>query len=203
MQFLIDFVRKHSIVACEETALKIAASLGNVEHANIGGGPSARWPRSSNIDPMHDPDLDFNTKPIPFESGQFPLVICEQVIEHLHNTTFFLSELNRILRPGGHLLLSTENLSSIPNICALLLGMAPFSTQAICGEMIGGIKKLAVTPDCKFPTNHPCFSGVRGHVRVMTNGQIKILLQKAGFRIQKHYRFGFNHYVLFHCVKNP
>lgn len=47
---------------------------------------------------------------LPFDSGQFEAVFCISVIEHLarHQMTSALQELNRVLRPGGRLLLTTD-----------------------------------------------------------------------------------------------
>ena len=38
------------------------------------------------------------------ESNRFDIVICEQVLEHLHNTEHAMTELSRVLRPGGLLI---------------------------------------------------------------------------------------------------
>jgi len=130
-------------------------------------------------------------------------VVCEQVIEHLHNTTHFLSQLSKITKPGGRLLISTENLASWPNRLMLLFGKAPFSVQPVCGSYVGGWKKGVHTPECTLKESHPTFSGQRGHVRVLTKGQLKTLLEKAGFHIESTHSYGLNHYILFHCVKQP
>jgi len=143
--------------------------------------------------------MDFNTRPLPYEDRAFKNIICEQVIEHLHNTTWFLEEINRILDIDGDLILSTENLASLPNIFAMLLGKAPFSLQQICGDFYGGWKRLHT--DSPLHPSHPCFSGTLGHVRVMTKGQLKELLFKHGFKIKKIYNFMLGHYILFHCKK--
>lgn len=48
---------------------------------------------------------------LPFDDGSFDLVFASEVIEHLADTDAFLSELNRVLKPGGMLVLSTPNSS--------------------------------------------------------------------------------------------
>lgn len=205
LQPIIDRVRQKGIRACELKARNIVSeSIGNM--INIGGGRSSetRYPLALNIDGERDIIFrDFNVHTIPVRDDSFDTAICEQVIEHLHNTTFFLSECQRILKKGGTFLLSTENLGSLPNIFALLLGKAPFSCQPLCGKTVGGFKRQVVNPDCTFPTYHSAFSGCRGHVRVMTKGQLKELLVEAGFFINKIYSFSLNHYILFHCTKLP
>ena len=47
--------------------------------------------------------------PLPFADETFDLVWCTEVIEHVVNPAFTLGELNRVLKPGGKLLLSTPN----------------------------------------------------------------------------------------------
>lgn len=42
----------------------------------------------------------------PFESEQFDSVLCNQVLEHVFNPDFFISEISRVLKPSGKLLLS-------------------------------------------------------------------------------------------------
>ena len=47
--------------------------------------------------------------PLPFADETFDLVWCTEVIEHVVNPAFTLGEINRVLKPGGKLLLSTPN----------------------------------------------------------------------------------------------
>ncbi|OGK20792.1 hypothetical protein A3C98_02630 [Candidatus Roizmanbacteria bacterium RIFCSPHIGHO2_02_FULL_37_15] len=64
---------------------------------------------------------------LPYRSNFFAVVHSNQVIEHLVNTDNFVSEIYRILKPGGYAIVSTENLSSWHNIIALILGWQAFS----------------------------------------------------------------------------
>lgn len=48
---------------------------------------------------------------LPFEKETFDLVFCSEVIEHNVDTYKFLNEINRVLKKGGKLLLSTPNSS--------------------------------------------------------------------------------------------
>ena len=200
---LVELVRNYGIQACESKAQEIARSLAVRTLINIGGGQDCkRWAAAQNCDGLIDPDLDFNTALLPWPDACADLVVCEQVIEHLHNTTWFLSEIHRILRPGGHLLLSSENLASMPNLFALIFQRAPFSTQAVCGHFLGGWRDGEAGYGIRCHPNHPAFAGLRGHVRVMTVGQLRQLLAMAGLDILSKHGFGGNHYVLFHAVKS-
>lgn len=81
--------------------------------------------RENNIDcKMIDAD-DPNVK-WPFSDGYFDCIYSNQVIEHLSNVDYFLSECSRCLKPGGSFINSTNNLSSLHNIFAIIMGWAPF-----------------------------------------------------------------------------
>jgi SAM-dependent methyltransferase len=45
--------------------------------------------------------------PFPFDDGAFELVLCAETIEHVRDVQLFLSEVRRVLRPGGALALTT------------------------------------------------------------------------------------------------
>jgi SAM-dependent methyltransferase len=61
----------------------------------------------------HHPQLDFRLAPIdgplPFEDGSFDLVWSSEVVEHVADTARWLSEVRRVLAPGGRLLLTTPS----------------------------------------------------------------------------------------------
>jgi 2-polyprenyl-3-methyl-5-hydroxy-6-metoxy-1,4-benzoquinol methylase len=46
---------------------------------------------------------------LPFEDGYFDSVLCIDVIEHVEDDAVVLSEISRVLRPGGQLVLSVPN----------------------------------------------------------------------------------------------
>jgi len=50
---------------------------------------------------------------LPVEDGWADLVVCEEGIEHLPDQLAALEELNRILKPGGRLVITTPNLSNL------------------------------------------------------------------------------------------
>ena len=45
--------------------------------------------------------------PLPFVDGEFELVLCAETIEHVRDVQLFLSEVRRVLRPGGGFALTT------------------------------------------------------------------------------------------------
>jgi SAM-dependent methyltransferase len=52
---------------------------------------------------------DFNVDPLPFESEQFDFCLCKDLLEHLIRPDFVLKEANRVLKPGGYLLVHVPN----------------------------------------------------------------------------------------------
>ncbi len=51
-------------------------------------------------------ELDPDT-PLPFDDGSFDLVLCAETVEHVRDVQLLLSEIRRVLRPGGTLALTT------------------------------------------------------------------------------------------------
>ena len=51
--------------------------------------------------------------PLSFGDAEFDLVLCTETIEHVRDVQLFLSELRRVLRPGGELALSTPATRSL------------------------------------------------------------------------------------------
>jgi SAM-dependent methyltransferase len=46
-------------------------------------------------------------EPLPFADGSFDLVVCIETLEHVRDVQLFLSEIRRVLVPGGTLALTT------------------------------------------------------------------------------------------------
>jgi SAM-dependent methyltransferase len=63
----------------------------------------------------------------PAADAEFDVVIAADVIEHLVDTDGFVRELCRILKPHGHLIVTTPNLAFWLSRVRLLLGRVPWS----------------------------------------------------------------------------
>jgi glycosyltransferase involved in cell wall biosynthesis/SAM-dependent methyltransferase len=62
----------------------------------------------------------------PYADESFDTVLCCELIEHLfEDPMHMMSEINRILKPGGHLVLTTPNIGSLRSVSAILLGYHP------------------------------------------------------------------------------
>jgi glycosyltransferase involved in cell wall biosynthesis/SAM-dependent methyltransferase len=74
-----------------------------------------------------DIDLfDAERDPFPYPDAHFSTVLCCELIEHLTaDPMHMMSEINRVLRPGGYLVLTTPNIASLRAISAMLHGYHP------------------------------------------------------------------------------
>ncbi len=64
--------------------------------------------------------------PFPYPDDYFDTVLCCELIEHLPaDPMHLMREINRILKPGGHLVLTTPNAASLRAISAILQGYHP------------------------------------------------------------------------------
>lgn len=71
--------------------------------------------------------VDLETQPLPVEDSTFDVVLCCEVIEHLElDPMFMMSEINRVLKPNGLLILTTPNITSTRALWKVLRGMDPY-----------------------------------------------------------------------------
>ena len=71
---------------------------------------------------------------LPFRAGYFDLVLSLDVIEHVFDPQVFLTELRRVLRPGGRLVVSTPNVRYLRQLWRIAVkGQGPQTS----GEDVG------------------------------------------------------------------
>lgn len=87
---------------------------------------------------------DFRFRQVDLERDRFPdadasfdFVVCNQVFEHIKNIFTPMSEIARVLRPGGWLIFSVPNLAALHNRILLGLGRQP-TTIDISGNHVRG-----------------------------------------------------------------
>lgn len=76
--------------------------------------------------------LDLEKGRFPFTDETFEVVTCNQVLEHLKNIFLPLSEMERVLKTGGHLAIGIPNLAALHNRILLLFGFQP-----LCNDILG------------------------------------------------------------------
>ncbi|MBI4036871.1 class I SAM-dependent methyltransferase [Candidatus Daviesbacteria bacterium] len=116
---------------------------------------------------------------ISFKDNFFDVVMANQVIEHLYQVDNFISEIYRILKPGGYTIVSTENASSWCNIFASIMGWQIFSLTNTSSKMWGLGNPLSFY---KQVVPHP---SARNHVRIYNIRGLKELFEAYGFKVEK------------------
>ncbi|MGB7718626.1 MAG: methyltransferase domain-containing protein [Bryobacteraceae bacterium] len=99
----------------------------------------------------------------PYPDGHFSTVLCCELIEHLlADPMHLMSEVNRILKPGGHLVLTTPNVAGLRGISAILQGYHPGFFPAYIRPPESGEAEAR-------------------HNREYTPREIRMLLENSGF----------------------
>lgn len=94
------------------------------------------------IDEDNFPDVLHDlTRKFPFKNNSFDIVIACEILEHLHDTGFFLKEIKRILKPKGNLVMSVPNVCSMKYRLAFLLGRIPAHASKVYGYHVRDFNK--------------------------------------------------------------
>ncbi|HEX2959325.1 MAG TPA: class I SAM-dependent methyltransferase, partial [Chitinispirillaceae bacterium] len=121
----------------------------------------------------HVKEVDLNCGFIPFENEFFDVIVCGEVIEHTFDTDQLLSEIHRILKNNGTLIISTPNLTSFANRIFLLFGLQPLCTEVSCRSGCYGnpFRKRTIIP--------------AGHIRNFTYKAFVDIVTANGFTIEQ------------------
>jgi uncharacterized membrane protein YkvA (DUF1232 family)/trans-aconitate methyltransferase len=121
----------------------------------------------------------------PFEDESFDVVHANQVIEHVARLDHFAEEAKRVLRPGGQVVVCTENLASWHNVAALAMGYQPFSlTNVSTRRPIGNPLALHAGE------SNPLESWQHVHVLSLTG--LRDLFDTHGFAIKETWGAGYH-----------
>jgi len=114
---------------------------------------------------------DLGKEALPLPINKVEMVWAGEIIEHIFDTEFFIEELLRVTKPGGHLIISTPNLGAWINRIALLLGTQPFFTEVgVRKSNQGSFLRKITTP--------------AGHIRNFTQSSLKDLLERCGWTVK-------------------
>jgi SAM-dependent methyltransferase len=107
-----------------------------------------------------------------FGPSSFDLVLFLEVIEHLVNPDEALRSIRSILKPGGVLIVTTPNLSSLTSRLSLLAGLMPPAMEAST-EVILGRPNAGGSP--------------AGHLRLLTCRALRELVTYHDFQVTRLY----------------
>lgn len=117
--------------------------------------------------------FDLNKEDFPLKDNYFDLVSAMEVIEHLVQCDNLVKNSYRLLKEGGHFIVSTPNLSSWINRILLLLGYQPTHTEPSVEFIVGSLRGIRKKKQ------------VHGHVKLLTFRALKELLLVNGFSVKK------------------
>ncbi len=85
----------------------------DVRTLDVGSGGSSYhrfFPNrfSIDVDPARKPDLVADAHNLPFKNGEYELVLCTEVLEHVKDPRKVINEIGRVLKPGGRVILTTR-----------------------------------------------------------------------------------------------
>jgi SAM-dependent methyltransferase len=105
---------------------------------------------------------DIETAPLPFNDGAFQMVLFNEIFEHLRiDPISTLEEVNRVIAPGGIMMLTTPNLYALHTVVNYLIGR--------------GIRK----PYVQF--NSLRTLGHMGHIREYSVKEVRVFLENTGY----------------------
>jgi ubiquinone/menaquinone biosynthesis C-methylase UbiE len=137
-----------------------AGSVTGVDFVDMGIGDGILF-RQANLD---------TREPLPFDDRQFDVVTCMETLEHLHDTDHVVSEIRRILRPGGYAILAVPRLDALLNMLMLAVGYQPPAIECSLRMRYGS------------PDSSP---RVSGHVSHFTRRALLDLVRANGFVVER------------------
>jgi 2-polyprenyl-3-methyl-5-hydroxy-6-metoxy-1,4-benzoquinol methylase len=112
-------------------------------------------------------------KKLPYNSNFFDFVFCGEFIEHLQDEVALMSELNRVLKPTGSLVLTTPNLNFWASRFCFAAGWAPFFSYL---DSIYDANPITNRIAGKYAHNF-------GHQRIYNLHSLRNLLEKSNFEL--------------------
>jgi len=127
----------------------------------------------------------------PYDDGYFSTVVCGELIEHLFEDPMHLmGEVNRILKPGGHFVLTTPNIAALRGISAILQGYHPGFFHAYIKPADGASEVDA--------RHNREYTAREIHKLLENSGFDVALLETGEFRDLPHPEFGWVMHLLHH-----
>src|SRR5215472_5508061 len=125
----------------------------------------------------------------PYDDEYFSTVLCCELIEHLvKDPMHMMCEVNRILKPGGHFVLTTPNIASLRGLSGILQGYHP-------GFFHAYIKPAEGSGEVDARHNRE-YAPREIHQLLENSGFAVTLLETGEFRDEPHPEFGWINHLL-------
>jgi SAM-dependent methyltransferase len=111
-------------------------------------------------------EFDFEEDVPKERQEEYDVCTCFNIIEHMLFPNKLLDHANSFTRPGGHIVLTTDNLTTLPLAKKMLFGGSP---------------------NVPLLSSHIFFNGPwRPHMRIYSLAELQLLLNYSGFRLVSH-----------------
>jgi len=117
------------------------------------------------------------SRTLPYGDAEFDYVTCVEGLEHIENPQQAIREFARVLKPGGHLVVTTPNILNIEERVKWLLFGYTSHFKPLSREHIAATSARAGGRD-----------EVLLHVNPISYSELRFSLEKAGFELRGAYR---------------
>ncbi|HMJ68968.1 MAG TPA: methyltransferase domain-containing protein [Cyclobacteriaceae bacterium] len=134
IRFFHHYLETHREDVAGKKVIDLSAGSGYIANEFHKAGASVAlydlFPSQNTLCPVACKPIDLQ-KPFPIDPASADIAILGETIEHLPNQFFFFTEAAKILKPGGTLLLTTPNSSSLRSrLSQFLMESEHYSTPA-------------------------------------------------------------------------
>jgi len=114
---------------------------------------------------------------LPYEDASFDYLVCVEGLEHIENPANAIREFSRLVKTGGTLVMSVPNIMNIEERFKWLISGYTSHFKPLTAEALESIRK-----------DHPNTEEVAMHVNPIGYSEIRFLLEKNGFELERAYR---------------
>ncbi len=119
-----------SALATASSGVALQVGSGENPYALSAAHPHLRWV-NSDVELGYRPDLVADVTGLPFPDASFEAVVAQQVLEHVYDPAAAAREMQRVLRPGGVLLVSAPFIYPLHGLPYDFQRFTPFGLRAL------------------------------------------------------------------------
>ena len=114
---------------------------------------------------------------LPFEDSSFDYITCVEGLEHIENPQQAMREFARMLRPGGHLIVSVPNILNIEERLKWLIHGYTSHFKPVTREQVARLR-----------AEYDNREEIAAHVNPIGYSEVRYVLEKYGFQIERVHR---------------